>query len=421
MPTAVIYPKVSVDTSTGRISRWRVSEGDRVSAGQVLFEIDNDKAAVEVAAPADGIIRGLTSEAEEVETGDPVATILAEGESYEAAATRLSPGASPGRQSEQSQASLHGSRRDGAPLPTPLARRIARDSGIILDGLTGTGPGGRVQKKDVLALMAARSGDAPEIVSGNAPLLHAEWLRKGPGRAVVLIHGFSGDLNNWRAFAGSSRMDAPMLALDLPGHGRSPRAIPENLDGIAAQVEATLYHHGVESPVIAGHSFGALVAARAAARATIDIRGLALFAPAGLSPAINDTFIQGMLRASSAESLKPWLEELVEDPALISDVVLRLAAEARRDAGLVDAMRRFAHVFMPDGTQRYGILADLDRISVPVRVIFGRNDRILPFGDTARLPAHVALHAIPRCGHMPHLEHPALSQRILAEILSSAR
>jgi pyruvate dehydrogenase E2 component (dihydrolipoamide acetyltransferase) len=236
-----------------------------------------------------------------------------------------------------------------------------------------------------------------------------------------LIHGFSGDLNNWRGLIGASRLDAPVLALDLPGHGRSSRTIPESLDDIATHVEATLRSRGVTSPVIAGHSFGALVAARIAAQRTLDVGGLALFAPAGLGPAINREFIDGILRASTPESLRPWLAELVHDPAIITDVVVRMAVEARRDADLTGAMRRFADIFMPDGTQRCSILPDLEGLSMPARVIFGRNDRILPFHETARLPAHVALHAVRDCGHMPHLEHPALAQRILSELLATAK
>jgi pyruvate/2-oxoglutarate dehydrogenase complex dihydrolipoamide acyltransferase (E2) component len=54
MSVDVIYPKVSLESDSGRVSRWLVAEGETVSAGQVLFEIENDKAAVEVEAPADG-------------------------------------------------------------------------------------------------------------------------------------------------------------------------------------------------------------------------------------------------------------------------------------------------------------------------------------------------------------------------------
>ncbi|MFX3893566.1 biotin/lipoyl-containing protein, partial [Streptococcus suis] len=59
MPTEVILPKVDMDMETGQISRWYAKEGDSVSKGQLLFEIETDKAAMEVDAPASGILRDV--------------------------------------------------------------------------------------------------------------------------------------------------------------------------------------------------------------------------------------------------------------------------------------------------------------------------------------------------------------------------
>src|SRR5690606_27038749 len=80
MPAHVVYPKVSLEKASGRIARWIVAEGQAVKRGQVLFEIEDDKAAVEVEAPADGIIGQMVAEDFEVTVGDPVALIFAAGE-----------------------------------------------------------------------------------------------------------------------------------------------------------------------------------------------------------------------------------------------------------------------------------------------------------------------------------------------------
>ena len=69
MPISVIFPKVSLEAASGRIARWCVAEGDVVAAGQVLFEIDNDKAAVEVEALGAGVIRRLADADVEVDCG----------------------------------------------------------------------------------------------------------------------------------------------------------------------------------------------------------------------------------------------------------------------------------------------------------------------------------------------------------------
>jgi pimeloyl-ACP methyl ester carboxylesterase len=415
MPVNVLFPKVSLEAASGRIARWCVGDGDAVTAGQVLFEIDNDKAAVEVESPGSGIIRNLTGAETEVDVGAEVARIYASGEAVASA---------PARTVESATAAVtvisvptvpaHTSRK--GPNPTPLARRIARERGVSLEGLSGSGPGGRIQRKDVLAHLAA---PAVQDATKKRPL-HAVWLRRGAGVPVVMLHGFSADHNNWRGLFAGGRSDWPALAIDLPGHGQSPRTIPDHLDEIAELVEATLAAEQVGPAVLAGHSFGGALAVRLAHRARLDIRGLCLFAPGGLGPEINGPFTEGILRAKAPESLRPWLELLVHDPAAISDSFLRAVMQQRSDDGLMDAMRAFAGRFFPDGTQSISVRAELGRLQHLVRVVFGRQDRILPFAATAGLPGNVALHAIDACGHMPHIEHPELALRILSEVWRAA-
>ena len=87
MPVEVILPKVDMDMESGQISRWYAKDGDAVTKGQVLFEIETDKAAMEVDAPSSGILRNVTAaEGTTVPVGQAVAWIFAEGEAYTAAA-----------------------------------------------------------------------------------------------------------------------------------------------------------------------------------------------------------------------------------------------------------------------------------------------------------------------------------------------
>lgn len=418
MPSHVLYPKVSLERASGKIARWMVAEGDEVRQGQILFEIEDDKAAVEVEAPADGVIVQMTAADHEVDVGDPVALIFAPGETPESKRPEQ-PTAAP-RPAPRPAAPQPAGRVRRDPNPTPLARRLALEHGIDLKGMAGTGPRGRVQRSDVLARLGQPAA-APRLMASSwlAPL-NAVWLRQGEGNPVVLLHGFSADINNWRGMLAAGSIQHPVLALDLPGHGRSPRDIPADFDALAAQVEATILAETGGPTILAGHSFGAAVVTRIAARGSVDVRALGLFAPAGLGPEMNMAFVEGMLRAREAASLKPWLLELVADPAVISESFVRAAAEGRRDAGLIEAQRAFAARYFPDGTPAFSIRADLARLEMPIRVAFGRADRILPFAVTRDLPGHVALHALEQCGHMPHLERPKLALRILAELTRSA-
>ena len=423
MPVAVLYPKVSLEMSSGTIARWLVKEGDTVARGQVLFEIDNDKAAVEVEAPASGTMTGMVSAETEIEVGAAVAQILTAGENIVSAPSLPSPRnfAAPAATPSQGVAAppaAAGDRRSAqGPRATPLARRIARDHGISFDGMVGTGPRNRIQKKDVLERLSAGAAQTPAA----AQELNAVWLRRGTGMPVVMLHGFSGDLNNWRGMLAGAPVDWPVLAMDLPGHGQSPRDVPGDIDAMAELVEATLKKHAVGALLLVGHSVGGALAARVAVRGHADVRGLCLFAPAGLGPQINADFLDGILRARRTESLRPWLELLVHDPALIPEAMVKAVALQREDEALNDAMEGFRERFLPDGTQAISSRADLAQLQMPVRVVFGRQDSILPFTATRTLPGHVALHALDGCGHMPHLEHPALARRIVEDMHRACR
>ncbi|RUX65571.1 biotin/lipoyl-binding protein, partial [Mesorhizobium sp. M7A.F.Ca.US.014.04.1.1] len=83
MPTEVILPKVDMDMATGQISRWFAEEGAHVKKGDVLFEIETDKAAMEIDAPASGVLRDVTGkEGVDIAVGAAVAWIYADGEAY---------------------------------------------------------------------------------------------------------------------------------------------------------------------------------------------------------------------------------------------------------------------------------------------------------------------------------------------------
>ncbi|ESY70328.1 MULTISPECIES: pyruvate dehydrogenase complex dihydrolipoamide acetyltransferase [Mesorhizobium] len=176
MPTEVILPKVDMDMATGQISRWFAEEGAHVNKGDVLFEIETDKAAMEIDAPASGVLRDVTGkEGVDIAVGAAVAWIYADGEAYgdkapisplegEMSATPTegvvsggtAPALSPVEPTPPDRPAaghppLEG---EGKTRATPLARRLAREAGIALSNIAGTGPCGRVVKADIDAALS---------------------------------------------------------------------------------------------------------------------------------------------------------------------------------------------------------------------------------------------------------------------------
>ena len=450
MPVEVILPKVDMDMATGRISRWYVAEGATVKKGDLLFEIETDKAAMEIDAPASGIIRDISGkEGIDIPVGEAVAWIYAEGEAAKPAqetpaqpktaqeivaaapapVATASPDVAPAKSAPITQS--NGTRA------TPLARRLAAEARLDLDAIAGSGPKGRIMRKDVEQAIATPKLEAKtparpdQIVSrpaassqprpatpravGNAPLNHA-WLRQGEGRPIVLIHGFGADLNSWRPMLAAGPVDAPMLALDLPGHGGSPRYLPSDLDAIAADVEATLAALDIGPALLVGHSFGGAVAATVAARGHADVRALALIAPAGLGPEINGAFLHGFVRAKSEASLMPWLRQLVADGQVLSKPFVNATLAQAADSELRTAQAEISDRFFADGTQTFDIRGLLAALRIPVRVIVGANDRIIPASQSQGLPGEVALHVFAATGHMPQVERREQVLKILLEM-----
>jgi pyruvate dehydrogenase E2 component (dihydrolipoamide acetyltransferase) len=136
----VVMPRLSDSMEEGTIVRWLKRDGERVSEGEPLAEVETDKATVTFDADADGTLRILAAEGETVAIGKPIARI---GDS-------AAPPPAPARREA-----------NGRPKASPLARRLAQEAGIDLSQLTGSGPGGRILKADVTAAGPPAPAQAP--------------------------------------------------------------------------------------------------------------------------------------------------------------------------------------------------------------------------------------------------------------------
>lgn len=187
MAELVTMPKLGFDMAEGTLVRWVVREGEKINKGTILAEIETDKATVEVESTFDGIVaRHLVSEGEVVPVNTPIAVISAPGEQVDVAS--LSSGGGnpalaepiPAVAQDATQVEPVGEGESGeieAGMPggvkaSPVARSIALERGINLRWVKGSGPGGRITKKDVEGhvekLAAPPSAPVPEKPIRNA-------------------------------------------------------------------------------------------------------------------------------------------------------------------------------------------------------------------------------------------------------------
>ena len=186
MATEVKLPRLGQGMESGTIVRWLKSEGEPVKKREPLYELDTDKVTQEVEAEADGFLLKILIADGEVEVGRTIAVIGKEGEEITLEAVTAPAPAAPapptpsgsetqGLTPREEPPTPSGSETQGVAAPTdgrvkasPLARRIARERGIDLAGVTGTGPDGRVIAEDVEGAAAGAAPVAAPVVAQPA-------------------------------------------------------------------------------------------------------------------------------------------------------------------------------------------------------------------------------------------------------------
>jgi len=164
MPTVVRMPEVLANAGEAIIQTWLVTEGQEISVGDPLAEIETEKAVVEYVAEVAGIVGRLLAEAgATIAVGGPIAVVLAPGETDADIETAAHNGVAVSATPEPEHAAVGVAEpaANGRRLfATPLVRKLARERGIELESVTGTGPGGRIVRRDLDRLPVAEPAAA---------------------------------------------------------------------------------------------------------------------------------------------------------------------------------------------------------------------------------------------------------------------
>ena len=188
----VTMPKLSDTMVEGTLVKWVKTKGDKVEVGDILAEVETDKATMEMEAFDEGILSELyVAEGGMIKVGDKIALILADGETADTA-----PAAQSTPTAEKPKASVPAATTPLAPAPraaapattgrikaSPLARKIAATRGVNLSSIAGTGPGGRIVKKDV---ENAPTGGGGGVASPAKPAIRAAHGIAGEEKIIAL-------------------------------------------------------------------------------------------------------------------------------------------------------------------------------------------------------------------------------------------
>lgn len=350
--SSISMPKWGMTMTEGKVAGWLIGQGDAVTPGAEVVEIETEKITNVMETPASGVIRRVVVAAG---TTAPVGTLLAVV-------------AAPDVPDSEVEAYIE-----------QYASKLTRAD-------AGGEPACRIIKA------------APHSIN---------VLSMGGGEAtpLFLLHGFAGDLNSWLFNQAELASSRPVHAIDLPSHGASSLTEGSGSVPVLAQsVVAVMDALGIERAHLLGHSLGGAIALYLALHNHSRVASTILLAPAGLGPDIDQIFIAGVLNADRRKAMQEALSRLFADPSAATRQMADNLLQQKRLDGIPDAWARISAANFKDGVQLAVTREEMAALAAPVLVIWGREDRIIPASHAAGLPPNVRVEIIDGAGHMPHME-----------------
>jgi len=315
------------------------------------------------------------------------------------------------------------------PAPGVLRRRVAKEGDVLpVGGMLGVIADASVSDEEIDAYVEEFQanfvpseeevgGPEPETVEIGGKNIQYLKLGEGEGVPLVLLHGFGGDINIWvfnqEALAEGGRT---VYAVDLPGHGGSTKDVGEgDLASLVRVVEGFMGEMGVEKAHLFGHSMGGAVAASLAVQHPEKVQSLSLIASAGLGEEINGDYIEGFIAANRRKEMKNALGLLFATPDLVNRQLVNDVIRFKRLDGVDEALRKLADNLFPNGKQ--ADVPDLSGVEVPMLVVWGREDKIVPVAHSENAPTNARVEVLDDTGHMPQMEASGQTNRLIGEFL----
>ncbi len=228
---------------------------------------------------------------------------------------------------------------------------------------------------------------------------------------IVFLHGFGAGAFVWSEIQAVLRDEAGSLAYDLPGHGGSLHADgPGGAGRMAKAIAADVKGRGITRAHFVGHSMGGAVASFIALRDPSLVASMTLLAPGAYGPEINHRLLHRYATASTTQEILPVLENMFGWNFPVPDPLPEQLLAARSVPGAKEKLLVILDaIFEEDhGGMRQGVIArkELAGLTMPVKVLWGTQDRVLPTRQSHRLPPVFAAHVFENTGHMLIEERP---------------
>jgi len=194
MAVSVVMPALEMAQETGKLVSWKKKEGDQVARGEMLLEVETDKAVVEIEAAGDGVLSGVTAkEGDVVPVGQTIAWLLKPGEALPTGGPQVQTGRKMDSAPAAAAAAAPPATADPASVAgariSPKARRLAREHGVDITRLRGSGPGGEILADDILKVASGAAPSTPPAQQAPPAARPAPPAGGGPQPGAVTSIG----------------------------------------------------------------------------------------------------------------------------------------------------------------------------------------------------------------------------------------
>ncbi|CAI8032010.1 Dihydrolipoyllysine-residue acetyltransferase component of acetoin cleaving system [Geodia barretti] len=354
-------PKWGLSMKEGKVAGWLVGEGDSLTPGDEVIDIETEKISSAVEAADAGVLRRCVAQ-------------------------------------------------EGDVLPVGGLLGIVADESVAdadIDAFVTDFQANFVPPEDD----DEDSGPATETVEIDGRQIR--YLTRGEGGTpVILIHGFGGDLNNWC----STTRRSPRRGRSTPSTCRGTAA-PARMRATARSASspesspASPMPLGIEKAHLVGHSMGGAIALAMARSAPARVASITLIGSAGLGSEIDGDYLEGFISAERRKGLKPHVEKLFSDPALVTRQLINDLLAFKRIDGVTAALGTIRDAFAPGGAQAE-VMRDVAG-SVPTLVLWGAGDQIIPASHAEGLPDGVDCTVLDGQGHMVQMEAATEVNRLI--------
>ncbi|SAK53581.1 branched-chain alpha-keto acid dehydrogenase subunit E2 [Caballeronia temeraria] len=353
--TPIVMPKWGLSMKEGTVNEWLVEEGTEITVGMPILDVETDKIANAVEAPDAGLLRRRVASAGDTLPVKALLGVLAPSEVSDADIDAyVSSYVTPADDEKEGE-------------------EAAAYHFVDVDGI-------RVR-------YASRGGDDASRA------------------AVLFIHGFGGDLDNWLFNLDALAEKNRVFALDLPGHGQSTPTVPgTSLADLAGFVGKFMDAVGLDKAHLVGHSMGGGIAAQMAVDQPARVQSVSLISPAGFGDEVNNAYTEGFVTAESRRELKPVVELLFANPELVSRQMLDDLLKYKRLDGVSDALTSLNGGLFAGGKQSAQPGGKLGASGKPVLVIWGGKDQIIPAAHAKNAPEGATVRVFDDAGHMSQME-----------------